>query len=144
MEMSWHHVAMSVKDMGKALHFYKDLLGFEIDWERPEYRGDGFSMVVGLNEARAHVMMLKGYNTRIELFRYDIPGGDDVGPKRQCDFGITHFTFSVRGIHGIYEKLKGENVTFNCPPQNLHPGVWATYLKDPEGNTIELVEYEQA
>ena len=140
--MSWHHVAISVRDMGKALHFYKDLLGFEIDWERPEYAGDGFSKVVGLNEARAHVVMLKGYNTRIELFRYDTPGGDEVGPKRQCDFGITHFTFSVKGIHTIYETLIAENVVFNCPPQNLRPGVWATYLKDPEGNTIELVEYE--
>ena len=59
-----------------------------------------------------------------------------------CDFGLTHFALSVKGIQKIYERLLGEGIRFNCPPQNLRPGVWATYMKDPEGVTIELVEYE--
>ena len=142
MDITWHHVAMSVNDMNKTLYFYKDLLGFEVDWERPEYTGDTFSSVVSLPEAKAHVVMLKGYNTRIELFKYLTPAGEKISSQRQCDFGITHFAFTVKGIHGIYESLVEKSVKFNCPPQNLRPGVWATYMKDPEGNTIELVEYE--
>ena len=142
MNIKWHHIAISVIDMDKTKHFYKDLLEFEIDWERPEYTGDAFSNVIGLPDARAHVVMLKGYNTRIELFRYISPEGIETGTKRQCDFGMTHFAFTVKGIHGIYESLVKKGVRFNCPPQNLRPGVWATYMRDPEGNTIELVEYE--
>ena len=142
MDATWHHVAMAVSDMDRSLNFYCDLLGFEVDWERRNYSGDMFSRVAGLPNAAAHVVMLKGYGARIELFRYHSPVGKKVGHDRQCDFGLTHFALSVKDIHSLYEWLEIEGVRFNCPPQNLRAGVWATYMKDPEGNTIELVEYE--
>lgn len=141
MEAIWHHAAIAVQDMERALKFYRDLLGFEVDWERPNYSGKEFSKVVGLENAGAHVVMLKGYGARLELFKYHHPDGAACGPKRQCDFGLTHFTFSVKNIRQIYERLSSEGVQFNCPPQNLRPGVWVTYMKDPEGVTIELAEY---
>jgi glyoxylase I family protein len=142
MEAAWHHVALAVKDMEKALRFYRDLLGFEVDWEREHYTGEAMAKVVGLQGADARVVMLKGHGARVELFQYITPPGVEAGPKRQCDFGLTHFALTVRKIHGIYERLSGAGVHFNCPPQNLRPGVWAAYMKDPEGVTIELVEYE--
>jgi catechol 2,3-dioxygenase-like lactoylglutathione lyase family enzyme len=144
MEATWHHTAMAVQDMERAKRFYCDLLGFEIDWERPHYSGEPFANVVGMPDAAAHVVMLKGYGTRLELFTYHRPAGQVGDPKRQCDFGLTHFALSVQGIHDLYERLSAAGVEFNCPPQNLRPGVWATYLKDPEGVTIELVQYEAA
>ncbi len=142
MEGTWHHVALSVKDMNTALRFYRDLLGFEIDWEREHYSGEAMSKVVGLETPDAHVVMLKGYGTRVELFKYNTPVGEDRGGKRQCDFGLTHLAFSVKNIHQLYDRLSKAGVSFNCPPQNLRPGVWATYMRDFEGVTIELVEYE--
>jgi catechol 2,3-dioxygenase-like lactoylglutathione lyase family enzyme len=142
MEASYHHVAISVKDMEKALWFYRDLLGFEVDWDKENYTGDAFAKVVGLEKAGARVVMLKGYGGRIELFKYHTPPGEQCGPKRQCDFGLTHFALSVRKIHDLYEQFSRAGVQFSCSPENLRPGVWATYMKDPEGITIELVEYE--
>jgi catechol 2,3-dioxygenase-like lactoylglutathione lyase family enzyme len=142
MDATWHHVAMAVSDMGRSLEFYCDLLGFEVDWERKNYGGSMFSRVVGLPDAAAHVVMLKGYGARIELFSYHSPEGERIRSGRQCDFGLTHFALSVKDIHSLFKGLEKEGVCFNCPPQNLRAGVWATYMKDPEGNTIELVEYE--
>jgi len=142
MEAIWHHVAISVKDMERELRFYRDLLGFEVDWERENYTGEMYGKVVGLPGAAARVVMLKGYGGRIELFKYHVPEGRECGTKRQCDFGLTHFALMVKGIDELYQRLLKEGVQFNCPPQNLRPGVWATYMKDPEGVTIELVEYQ--
>jgi glyoxylase I family protein len=142
MEAMWHHVAISVKDMEKALWFYRDMLGFEKDWEKEHYTGHGLAKVVGLQGADARVVMLKGYGARVELFQYFTPEGSDAAPRRQCDFGITHFALTVKGIHDIFDRLSKAGVQFNCSPQNLRPGVWATYVRDPEGVTIELVEYE--
>ena len=142
MEAAWHHVAISVKDMDKALWFYRDMLGFEMDWERAHYTGEAMAKVVGLQGADARVVMLKGYGARVELFHYFTPQGSDAGPRRQCDFGITHFALTVNGIHEIYGRLSRAGVQFNCPPQNLRPGVWATYVRAPDGVTVELVEYE--
>ena len=142
MEATWHHVAISVKDLDRALKFYRDLLGFEVDWEKEHYSGEAMSKVVGLPNADAHIVMLKGYGARVELFKYHTPAGEECGSKRQCDFGVTHFALSVKNLHQLYERLSKAGVRFNCPPQNLRPGVWATYMKDPEGVTIEMVEYQ--
>ena len=142
MEATWHHAAIAVQDMDQALRFYRDLLGFEVDWERENYSGEGFATVVGLQKAGAHVVMLKGYGGRVELFKYLNPEGVACGPKRQCDFGLTHFALTVKNLRELYETLSAQGVQFNCPPQNLRPGVWATYMKDFEGVTIELVEYQ--
>ena len=56
--------------------------------------------------------------------------------------GILNFALQIRNIHELYNRLIKTGVKFNCPPENLRPGVWATYMRDPEGNIIELVEYE--
>jgi len=142
MDATWHHVAISVKDLKRSLKFYRDLLGFEVDWEKDHYGGEAFSSIVGFPEAEARIVMLKGYGARVELFQYYTPVGKEVDPRRQCDFGITHFALSVKNIHQVYEHLSQAGVQFNCPPRNPRPGVWATYMKDPDGVTIELVAYE--
>jgi len=142
MDAVWHHLAISVRDLEQALRFYRDMLGFEVDWDMDHRYGEAMSKVVGMPHADSHIIMLKGYGTKLELFKYYSPAGEVSGPKRQCDFGITHFALSVKNIHEIYDRLSKAGVEFNCPPQDLRPGVCATYMKDPEGVTIELVEYE--
>lgn len=142
MELNWHHVAMAVVNIERCKTFYKDLLGFEIDWENENYTNEQFAKAVGLENASAHVVMLRGHGTRLELFHYHSPEGERLPPKRQCDFGLTHFALVVNDIQSLYSKLILTGVTFNCPPQFTRPGTCLTYMKDPEGNIIELVEYK--
>lgn len=140
---SWHHVAIAVKDMKGMVAFFKDILGFVVDWDHEHRSGSMMDAVVGLENVDAHIVMLKGYGVQVELFHYWHPEGEDkIG--RQCDFGMTHFCLSVNQIHMIYQELRNKGVTFNSPPQNLRDGVWATYMNGPEGLTIELVQYDQA
>lgn len=141
MDANVHHIAISVEDLDREVRFYRDILGFKVDWDMDNRGSEALSRVVGLADANPHIIMLEGYGSRLELFKYHSPMGKNSGPKRQCDFGITHFALSVKNIRKIYKRLLKARVDFNCPPQELRPGVWATYMKDPEGVTIELVEY---
>ena len=59
MTIKWHHVAISVMDLDRALKFYRDLMGFEVDWDRDHYQGHLMFKVVGLPDADAHVVCLK-------------------------------------------------------------------------------------
>jgi catechol 2,3-dioxygenase-like lactoylglutathione lyase family enzyme len=142
MHATWHHLALAVKNIEQTKNFYCQLLGFEVDWEKKEVTGDKFSKIVSLQGATADIVMLKGFGSRLELFHYHEPQGTSMQTKRQCDFGYTHFALSVSNIWEWYDTLSDQKAYFHCPPQNLRPGVWVTYLDDPEGNTIELVEYE--
>jgi len=137
-----HHIAISVEDLERELQFYRDVLGFKVDWDMDNRGSEALSKVVCLSDANPHIIMLQGYGLRLELFKYHSPRGRNTGPKRQCDFGLTHFALSVKNINEIYKNLVKAGVEFNCPPQELRPGVQATYMKDPEGVTIELVEYQ--
>lgn len=141
-EAKFHHVAIAVRDMDRMRDFYCDCMGFSIEWEKPAYSGEGFEKVVALKGANAHVAMLSGHGMHLELFHYFDPPGLDRGIPRMCDFGYTHFALTVKGLSGLYRQLVEADTVFNSPPQNLRPGVWAAYLQDPEGNTIELLQYE--
>lgn len=139
-EAVFHHVGISVRDMEKAKDFYCNTLGYSIVWEHPQRGGEALQKVVGLPGSLMHIVMLEGYGMRIELFKYLTPEGRDRGNLRQCDFGLIHFALKVKDVHAIYAALSPKGVQFNCPPQDLRPGVVAVYMRDPEGNTIELME----
>ncbi|MBT4088030.1 MAG: hypothetical protein HOE30_06020 [Deltaproteobacteria bacterium] len=141
-EATWHHVAIAVQDMEGMVAFLTRNFGFTIAWDHEHRSGAMMDAVVGLKDVDAHIVMLEGFGVQIELFHYWNPQGQNAMPERQCDFGITHFCLSVKQIHKAYQDLCKKGVTFNCPPQSLREGVWVTYLKGPEGLTIELMEYE--
>lgn len=143
MDVCFHHIAISVQDMASMVQFYRDLMGFEVEWDMDHRSGEAMSAVVGMPGADAHMVMLKGFGMHIELFHYHTPRGQEVRSRRQCDFGLIHLAFQVGDIHAFHARLSAAGASFNCPPKNLRPGVRATYMQDPEGNTVELIQYDQ-
>ena len=63
----WHHVAISVRDMDRALAFYRDLLGFEVEWELDHVSAEIVDKIVGLKDVDMRMAMLSGYGIRLEL-----------------------------------------------------------------------------
>lgn len=124
MQAQWHHVGISVADLERALHFYRDLLGFEVVWDHPQRGGPEMAKVVGLEDVKAHMVMLKGYGTHIELFDYLSPKGKAVGSGRQCDYGLIHFALTVTGLQELYDRLVAEGWSSTARPRCCVPGSW--------------------
>jgi catechol 2,3-dioxygenase-like lactoylglutathione lyase family enzyme len=138
----FHHTAISVSDLDRSIHFYRDLLGMKLEWRIDHRRSPALEKVVGLENVDVSYAMLSGWGARIEVFEYHSPAGRPYPETRPvCDHGITHMAFQVEEIDDLFQRLKSQGVRFNSPPQLVREGVKAAYFHDPDGITLEMVEY---
>ena len=135
------HTAISVPDIGKAIEFYTEVMGFELEcesgWPQGAKRVDA---LVGLPDSSSKVAMVKLGATRIEIFQYASPTPNERDPGfRVCDHGITHFCLRVSEIEDEYARLSAAGVEFNSAPLDVGTS-FACYGRDPFGNVFELLE----
>ena len=109
-----HHLLLKVSDLERAKDFYLNLLGFT---PRPDAKP--------LPDGRPLISTVQGL------------GLTEGGPG---DLGqMDHLAFQVRHVTALNDKLKQAGVEF---VRELGPGPYgqAIYVKDPDGNTLELFE----
>jgi catechol 2,3-dioxygenase-like lactoylglutathione lyase family enzyme/ketosteroid isomerase-like protein len=137
-----HHVNLATADMDRFLRFYRDQLGLEQrgdNWLEPG--NEAFETIVGLAGTRVRIAQLAAGNLQLEVFAYEHPQPAEGVPMRSCDVGIRHLAFDVTDIDAEYERLVGLGVSFFSPPQSIDgAGVRSVYLRDPDGNIVELQE----
>lgn len=112
--ISLHHLLLKVSNLDTSIRFYVNFLGFS---ERPDAKP--------LPDGRRFVAMTQGL------------GLTEGGPG---DLGqVDHMAFEVRNVVALNEKLKKLGVEFE---REIGPGPYgqAIYVKDPDGNILELFE----
>lgn len=119
------HVAYVVNDMEKSLHFYCDQLGFEKAFE---IRDDG---------GKPWINYIKiGNGQFIELFY----GGNIRALPEQNEAGFSHLCLEVEDIHKVANSLKKADLTLDVEPKQGKDFNWQCWIKDPDGNRIELMQ----
>jgi glyoxylase I family protein len=115
-----HHVSLLVSDTGRALTFYRDLLGLEVDGSRPEmdYPGAWLRM----DNAQIHLLELPDVLRGTERPKH---GGRD-----------RHVALSVTDMDELVAALNTAGVAYTLS----RSGRRALFCRDPDGNAIELVE----
>ena len=115
-----HHVSLLVSDTGRALTFYRDLLGLEVDGSRPEmdYPGAWLRM----DNAQIHLLELPDVLRGTEQPEH---GGRD-----------RHVALSVTDMDALVIVLEAAGVVHTLS----RSGRRALFCRDPDGNAIELVE----
>jgi len=110
-------------DLKKALHFYRDVLGLQVDEGRPEIRGvPGYWVYVG-DTAQIHLMgaaglspAAKGQGMDPTITHVALAVPDVQEAKKELDrLGAKYWT--IQGLVGEYEQI---------------------FLYDPFGNMVEL------
>jgi predicted enzyme related to lactoylglutathione lyase len=111
-------VSIPVRDYDRALAFYTEKLGFELESDQQHRPGE-----------RWIELRLAGTDTRVVLYT---PDGqhDRIGTP-------SNIVFTSSDVERTYEQLRGRGVEFAQP---LTRAPWGTgaVLKDSEGNTIAL------
>lgn len=143
------HTGLTVSDLDRSLHFYRDLLGLALvarwDSSQPYLRE-----VVGFPDADLRIALLRvpaaapgvsGHH--LELLEYRQPRGTR-GDPRTCNPGNAHVAFMVQDLDATYRELTAQGVRFKSAPvaitQGRNAGAKAVYLWDPDDITLELVQ----
>ncbi len=137
-----HHAGVGVRDMEVSLRFYRDLLGLEVTGDA-EVEGPLVGEIVGMTEdTKVRIVHLKCCEGQeLELFQYMKPGTSTFPQDfRQCDGGVIHVALVVDNLTELYDKLKKAGVKSNSKPYNLG-GNLCVYMRDPDGITVELMQF---
>jgi catechol 2,3-dioxygenase-like lactoylglutathione lyase family enzyme len=133
------HIGVSVKNMEKAIEFYRDVIGLEKVMDR-EFDAP-LAEITGLEGARARVVHMRLGEAFVELFDYKHPKGREPRPDhKQADFGLTHIGFFVDEFHKTYQDLKAKGVRFLSEPVEIRPGVYVAYFRGAENEICEIRE----
>ncbi len=75
---------------------------------------------------------------KLELLRYQNEPTGEAAHNSQV--GAAHLCLRVANVNAEYERLSGEGVTFVSPPHADEFGVVWVYMRDPDGNVVELIQ----
>jgi len=121
------HIVLRVTDKAKMLGFYVDVLGLSVDRDRPE---------LGLTHIRAGAQM-------IDLVTLDGPLGRMGGAAPAKDGrNLDHFALQVRPFDEAAIRAHLASHDAEVVEEGQRYGADGTgfslYVRDPEGNTVEL------
>lgn len=134
------HVGLTVSNFEKAVKWYDEMFGLKLITEKTMekeqveslyslYKLTGTSLRLGFLRAPKGVV--------VEIFEF-IPSLTAEHPIWNKP-GPTHITFDVKAVNRWYNILKAKGVEFCSEPQSTDGTDWV-FLKDPDGNLIELID----
>ncbi|MCU4974411.1 VOC family protein [Halobacteria archaeon AArc-m2/3/4] len=132
-----HHVGITVSDLEESLEFYRDVLGLSV-LDRFTVSGDAFATGVGVDGATGTFAHLDADGARIELIEYD-PDGPSCTAESVNQTGAKHVGFAVADLEAFHDDLP-EAVETLSEPQTTASDTSILFLRDPEGNLIEVIE----
>ena len=115
-----HHVSLIVADTCKALTFYVDILGMKIEPDRPDLGFPGAWLNIG--KQQIHLL--------------ELPNPDPVSNRPDHGGRDRHLAVEVNDILSLKNKLDEKNVNFSMSKS----GRKALFVRDPDGNTLEIIE----
>ena len=134
-----HHTGFVVRDIEKAVNFYKNGLGLE-EQARYERQGPGIDNVVGYKDTYLKICLMGAGSHSLELIQYLNPSPANRPTIERNVIGGSHLAFQVEDIHSVFQQAMDNGAVELNPPTEVAPGRTACYLQDPEGNWIEFIE----
>lgn len=140
-----HHHGFTVADLDKSLHFYHDVLGFEIVRISERSNLPSYDHMLGYKDVKLRVGLLRHPINEflLELFQYVNPKSE---PRKLSNYfvGSSHIAYEVDDIDKEYELLKRNGYgAINSPVDVVRDGkkvARGIYALDPDGISVEMFQ----
>jgi predicted enzyme related to lactoylglutathione lyase len=150
MKIKYVHTNIVAKNWKKLADFYIKIFGCTIVPPIRHYKGKDLDSAVKINNVRLNGVHLKlpGYNKSsptLEIYSYN-PSLKKQNRKVNTP-GITHIAFEVSDVQKAYKKVIGSGgrkvgKIITLKRTDGKKVTWC-YVKDPEGNMIELQKWNK-
>lgn len=146
------HIGLTVRNLEDSVRFYKGTLGLK-ETGRLHMEGKETDILFNIEGCRADICYLKGNEhimcPPIELIDIvsDIEDKNHNFEVTMKDIRVSEICFKVDDIDEEYKRLKALGVEFLSEPQSFdfseagYGRSKAVYLRDNDGNVLELIEY---
>lgn len=139
-----HHFKLSVMDMDRSLHFYRDLLGMEFLYDAFRENLPAYDKIIGHANVKIRIAGLKAPNgVMVCLMQYLNP---PMQPRPQGNYyqGAAGIAFEVQDIDADYARLTAAGVHSRSEPVTIvrdgKDVAKACYTHDPDGVIVELYQ----
>jgi len=140
------HVAIGVRDMDRALGFYRDALGLRVKLDTVE-EIPGFRGALARRRRAVYLGWSEGPHASFVVLDQPLSTDPEGQPLELFQTGIHHFSFWVDDIDALvararaggfellFEPAVGDTLAYGEPPGGK---VKSTFLRDPDGNYVQL------
>lgn len=138
-----------VADMDRALAFYRDVIGLEVNQPPNAFSGNPAILNLGNTpgaQSRFGTLRVPGSQLGVELIEYKDIARNPVKPRFQ-DPGAASLILTVRDIDAIVarvQKSAGRIQTLSGEPATIQGGAKVIFVQDPDGFFIELSQRNPA
>jgi len=136
-EPTAHHVGITVSDLDRAVAFYTETFGLDVIAEF-SVGGEAFADAVDVDGATGSFAHLDAGGIRVEVVEYDPEAAADEPPELNRP-GAVHLGLAVADLDAFYGTLD-DGVRTLSRPRTTESGTRILFVRDPEGNLIEVLE----
>jgi catechol 2,3-dioxygenase-like lactoylglutathione lyase family enzyme len=142
------HLAIGVRDLDAVLPFYRDLLGMRVVVDREERFGNPASdPPTELARRAVYLRWADGEDTQFVVLDQHLSAPAEGSPAKLFQIGIHHIALWVDDLSAYVDAAATFGGGVVAPPVESGGGSYAepdgsrvrtVYLRDPEGNLIQL------
>jgi catechol 2,3-dioxygenase-like lactoylglutathione lyase family enzyme len=130
--LGFDHVGLSVADLDAQSRFYEKAFGFVEIYRNDLHEGKIRSAILRSN-AGAQLELIERAGSKPQYFTDPVDGAGIQG--------YFHWALKVDDLDTAFESITSAGAASVTTPANAaHPGIRFAYVRDPEGNLIELIQ----
>ena len=136
------HIGITVTDLDRSIDFYEKNFGFKL--QRKGAFDQAFfdaapTLYEGIKDTICPIAMIESpCGVVLELFQFIPQLEKEFVPWNRV--GIMHIALATDSVPDMCPQLRENGVTFCMEPMLRPDGGYWVFLRDPDGNMIELME----